>query len=204
MKAVTKSVIYWSCFFIVLCMVSCTHVVNPSLTTKPYPKQQKLDLSAILLLPASLHSAKIENNLAGDNWVILLGDSLIRNSRGLVEGLFAHASSVDEGTEVIEKNADIVLVPRLVTAQSAHAVWRYDESTVTLAIEWTAKDNNGNVILVDTVKGEGKSAGGSGFAAKDDVEKRVNTALARLFLNSYKTLYESPVLKLIEKRKRKL
>jgi hypothetical protein len=182
------------CAFVYLLLTGCTHVVNPAGTATSYPERNKINLSVQLSIPESLRAARIENSLAGDIWIIELGDSMVRNTRLMAQALFTRVQEQGGNDGDPSGQADIVLIPRLVTAEASHAVWVTEESVVTLAMEWTIRNASGETVWVDTVKGEGSSEGGSGFAAKGSVEKRVNAAIDALFKNSFAAISDSPAI----------
>jgi len=195
MNKITERFNYLVFFISIQSMVGCTHIVTPAKIIDHYPQKKKINLHVNLKIPESLKTAKIENNIAGDNWIIQLGDNLINNSEQMAKALFVKAGK--------KQGPDIVLMPRLASAVASHAAWIYDKSKVTLAMEWTVLDNKGATIWTETVKGEGISAGGSGFAAKGNVEKRADMAIKKLFLNSYDAIYNSPIIRHWERKNKK-
>ncbi len=181
---------------ILILLFGCTHMqVQPLHTIGDYQTPSKYDLKTELYLTEELRNAKYERSAAGDTWIIPLGENLTHNSEVLVRSLFSDVSVTNGEVGQQHKEVDIIITPRLVSVDQSVGVWKWSDNTLTISLEWSINDVNGNSLWIDTVKGNGKNEGGNVFTHTTRTEERVKMALEDLFKRSYEAFSSSKIIK---------
>lgn len=157
-----------------------------------YPQAEKINLKVQLMLTEEMCSAVWHMNYDYDDGKappkdnrkldFPLGDDFCLNTRKVANILF---------TDVIEKKnsssitgIDAILTPKILTLIRNRPPGATNEQTTTIIVKWSLKDNNGNIIWVDTITAQGK-------ANLVDTQKQVQNLFNDLFQKSFKALSSS-------------
>ena len=178
-----KTLIIISIMSVFLITAGCTHyskVPDYSLHSQPsdYVMANKIDLSIALFQSEEFRKAKGEIHVAGDTFLLEIGQQLAKNSNELASILFKNVITTDAAVGKTNGRIDALLTPRVVAF----------EKTI-IFLEWKLEDKENNLIWVDTVKGEGKAT----TPQKDEETNRM--LLSDLFRNSYQAMKSSPEIR---------
>ena len=176
-----------------LITAGCTHyskVPDYSLRNQPNVAiDNKINLSVAFFQNEEFQKAKWEIHVAGDTWLLEIGQQLANNSNELASILFKNVVTTDAATGKTNGQIDAFLTPRVVAIEKSLGAIRGDESITTIVLEWKLEDNQNNLIWIDTVKGEGRSTVPS-------YDEDVNTVLLDdLFRNSFQAMKSSPEIR---------
>jgi len=125
----------------------------PKILVSGYSQTTKVPLKVELFLSDELRAAEWQQKglQARGNYRLVLGDALAFNSEHVAREVFA-AVVVTGGSEGPgQAGLRAALIPRFVNAE------QYG-NTLTVLLEWTLQDADGNIVWVDTIKGEGDSS----------------------------------------------
>lgn len=198
MKVVNLSAILMLFIFI----FGCTHMqVQPLYTIDDYQISSKYDLRTVLHLTEELKKSKTERSVSGDTWIIPLGENLTHNSEVLVRSLFSDVNVTNGDTDKQNEGVDVIITPRLVSVDQSFGLWKWSESILTISLEWSINDASGNLLWIDTVKGEGKSEKGNLFTGDARARDRVKMALEDIFNKSYDAFSTSKIIRNINYQK---
>ena len=177
-----------------LITAGCTHyskVPDYSLRNQPnIAIDNKINLSVALFQNEEFQKAKWEINVAGDTWLLEIGQQLAKNSNELALILFKNVIATDAATGKTNGRIDALLTPRLVAIETSLGAKRGDDIITTIVLEWKLEDNKNNLIWIDTVKGEGRSTVPGG-----DGEDANTMLLDDLFRNSFQAMKSSPEIR---------
>lgn len=128
-----------------------------------------------------------------------LGDNLSKNIDGLSRNIFNKYSL---STEMGVQNAkfDAILIPELIAIEGKAGMWASNDAETAIILQWTLKNQKGDILWVDTVKGVAVSSAGTGagpnnFAVMSNM--RIDAAIKDVFLKSHDSIYSSPAIKKI-------
>lgn len=195
------SVLYLA--WLVVSLASCTHVYDiPVHTVTTYSQHDKVDLKVALQVSDELHNAKWERKSMGDTWIIPLGEHLSHNAAIMAGNLFTDVV-LQKATDVSPDRVDANLTPKMIFAEQSVGIWAWSEAVLTVALEWTLQSVDGEVIWVDTIKGESKGAGGNAFTHKARAEERIKILIDDIFQKSFQAMASAQAIKDFSRRKRK-
>ena len=161
MYKLNKILIIISITIAFLITAGCTHyskVPDYSLRNQPNVAiDNKINLSVALFQNEEFQKAKWEIHVAGDTWLLEIGQQLAKNSNELASILFKNVVTTDAATGKTNGQIDAFLTPRVVAIEKSLGAIRGDDSITTIVLEWKLEDNQNNLIWIDTVKGEGRS-----------------------------------------------
>lgn len=179
------------CATAVLIGTGCTHVYKaPLQTVGPY-NGAPVGMAVTLRISEELKAAKWEDKMMGDTFVIPLGENLTHNAETMVRAAFSDVAVQTEPYGTMSPTMDASLEPKFVMVEQTMGVMAFSDSVLSVVIEWVMKDPNGNLIWVDSVKGNGTANTGNIFTANSNALKRVERMLNELFLNSYRAILSS-------------
>jgi hypothetical protein len=175
---------------------ACTHVYDvPTAPVSAFQQADQIDLAVGLRLTEELHTAKWETSRLGDTFRIPLGDALVSNAKALTSGLFTRVVTFEGATPPTDTKFDAILTPRFVLAERTMGATAFGTSIFTVILEWKLEDTKGNILWIDTLKGEGRGKTGNVFTHKGNAEKQIKIALEELFQSSFKALSSSPEIR---------
>ena len=168
-------------------------VLNVLVQPASFETGNKINLKAMLYLNEEFRNAKWEDKPIG--WepnVIHLGDNFAINAENLTKTIFLDVTVISSENEITKTKGDVILAPKVISAKQNRPLWTWHDSTLTVAVEWTLKDLENNVLWITTIKGEGIAK-----LMKD--EERVKSLVDDLFGKSYKAIISSPEIRDYEK-----
>lgn len=176
---------------------ACTHVYDaPEGTVTSYePSATKIPLNVGLVLTDEFKASKWERSSMGDTFVMPIGENLARNSEALAKQTFSNVTVAKSQNGFSTANVSAILTPRLAALDQNQAAWAFGKSTLVVILEWEMRTPDGDLIWVDSVKGEGKNSGGNSFTHAGQAEERIEQAVDMLFASSYQTISKSKEIK---------
>jgi len=156
-----------------------------------YSQTEKINLKVQLMLTEEMCSAVWHMNYDYDggeappNNKILdfpLGDDFCLNTRKIANILFADVIEKRNSSSIGE--IDAILTPKILTLIRNRPPMATNEQITTIIVEWSLKDNNGDIIWVDTITAQGK-------AELMETQKQVQDLFNDLFQKSFKAISSS-------------
>ena len=195
--AILAQVVLFSVLF-----AGCTHVYKAPVNLVKLDQQREIiPLNVELRLSDELRNAKWEKHSMGDTFVIPLGDALTQNAESVTQHVFSEVA-VNQGIKnEATSGVKAILTPKMVLAERTVGATAFGESILSVMLEWKMEDRNGNIIWIDTVKGEGKENSGNIFTYKSNARKQIEECVTDLFQNSFQALSSS--VEIIEFAKKK-
>ncbi len=177
-------------------------VVNPPVLVYSPPKElvsgygitNKVPMKVELYLSDELREAEWQRKGSTGSYRLVLGEALARNAEVVTREVFAAVVVTGGSGGPGMAGINAVLIPRFVTAQQTAAVLFVSVETLTVLLEWTLKDEKGNIIWVDTIKGEGDAS---------TIEQRSKAMLDDLFHKSFTALSSSRAIREFAAKQRK-
>ncbi|NOT55666.1 MAG: hypothetical protein HOP18_13785 [Deltaproteobacteria bacterium] len=150
-----------------------------------YGLTSKVPIKMELYLSDELRAAEWQRKGSSGSYRLALGEALARNAEKVTREVFAAVvvTGGSGGPGMAGTNA--VLIPRFVTAEQTAV-------TLTVLLEWTLKDDKGNTVWVDTIKGEGDA---SAWFLESAIEQRSKAMLDDLFHKSFLALSSSRAIR---------
>jgi hypothetical protein len=179
-----------------LALGACTHTIKvPDQPFSAYATEQKIPLRLGLHLSDELRKAQWRREVAGDTWLIPIGDSLARNAPVFARAVFDGVVLVDEersATALAAKRleVDAVLTPRVLYINRTSGATSFGDSITSIRLEWTLATAEGAPIWIETVSGEAVASTGW---TKPEVPLRL--AIEDLLKNSQKAMTTSAAIK---------
>lgn len=183
--------------FLLSVLSACTHIYKPpTALVSGYEHTNIISLKVGLVLNDELHNAKWEyDNNMGDVFRIPLGDSLTKNSETLIRKLFADVVIGASATEFNPDDIDVIVKPTMISAEQTSGNWHSDPIVLTVFLEWRLQDSEGQLVWVDTIKGEGIEELGTLSTHKSKATTRIKKTLDDLFKKSHKAISSSLEIK---------
>lgn len=167
-----------------LSLAACTHTY--ALRSSPVPDygaKAPIPLDVELAIPPELRAAKWEHTVSGDTWRMDLKDHLATGCVDLARRAFRSVALASHQEARPQSSARALVAPRLVTLIGTAP----QTVTLTIKIEWTITDSEGNLRWIETVTGSNHRAG-SGDAV-------IAAATTELFQRSFAALHSSPEIR---------
>lgn len=139
------------------------------------------DLSVELVLSEEFRNAKWEPQSGGAGRTVMLGDNLTVNATSLAERLFGEVIVTGEATDT---TPNPTLLPRIRFISRTMPATGFGTQETAIALEWTLKDAQGNLVWVDTVTGIGRGG-------LDSVDEQLHPLIDDLFLKSFQEISSS-------------
>lgn len=178
--------------FLVLVLVSCTHIIKvPLEPVENYLQKKKINLNVALHITEELKNAKWERHSMGDTWILPLGDAFVQNAELMSRELFTNVIVKNDITSLHESEVDAILTPKMILVEQSIGVTAFSDNTITTMFEWSLKDLKGDIVWVDTIKGEATTHGGNIFTYKKNYKKRVKALIEDLFQKSFQAISSS-------------
>ena len=147
--------VFLSCLFVTSSLFGCTVVYEVPTKEIDYLPVKKVDLRVDLQISQELRNAQGIQEAMGDTYIIPLGELLVLNSKNLTNTLFTSFVVTEKSSPSKKKEADAILIPRMVDFQRDRPNKVEDKQRTMIVYEWTLKDPRGKVIWLDTIIGEG-------------------------------------------------
>ncbi len=185
-----------------LLFAGCTHVYKaPVNLVKVDQQREKIPLTVGLQLSDELRNAKWEKHVMGDTFVLPLGDALTQNAEAVSRHVFSEVAVTQGTNNEATGGVEAVLTPKMVVAEWTWGATAFGASILSVMLEWKMEDLNGNIIWIDTVKGEDKENTGNIFTHKSNAKKQIEACITDLFQNSFEALSSSVEIMEFAKKK---
>jgi len=179
-------------FLFLLIFAGCTHVYKaPVHLVKVDQQRDKIPLNVELRLSEELRNAKWERHSMGDTFIIPLGDALTQNAEAVARQVFSEVAVTQGTNNEATRGVKAMLTPKMVLAERTAGATALGTSILSVMLEWKMEDLKGNIIWIDTIKGEGKENTGNIFTHRSNAKKQIEECITDLFQNSYQALSSS-------------
>ncbi len=196
MQALKTNILLFTLLFVSIVLFGCAHGdLDVRVESLAFQEKSKINMEVILILNNEFRNAKWVDISAESGWeahVVYLGENFVINTKKLANSLFARVVVVDSFDQALKIQSDSILKPTMIAVEKNRPLWATDDSTMTVALEWTLTDMNSNPIWVNTILGEGT-------AGITDDEKRLKLLIDDLFTKSYSEISSSPEIANYEK-----
>jgi hypothetical protein len=164
---------------------ACTHVykIDEQALTN-WPAHEKVAAPITLRLTSALQEYKFDKEMLGDHFVYPLGNALAIDAQAMANEAFSKVTVAKDA----DSTSGYVLTPRVVTAELTTSAWAFEETDMTLDLEWSLTDSAGKVIWVKTVRGVGRNIWGNIYIHEAEATKRSGKLLHNLFETSLVTI----------------
>jgi hypothetical protein len=177
MKAMLQPLRSACCLVFVAASVGCTTTIkSPSKPFTGYAPVEKVPLNVGLQLTEDFRKTEIVRPHLGSKFVIPIGQNLHMNAETMSQRLF---NEVQVGSTLADFNAGRARA--ILTPKVAYASYVNMAGLVSIKLEWTLTDRQGNPLWAGTSSGEGKMKSPFMYDPADTVKE----ALENLFNNSY-------------------
>lgn len=184
--------------FLVCLVAGCTISYEaPANISVVYPTADKIPLSIELRLTDELRAAQwYRKTSLGDKFVMPLGAVLSDHAETMSRQLFSKVT-VTKGNVPASApvDGDAVLLVTPVAVERSLGATAFGDSILTVILEWTLTDSNGQLIWVDTVKGQGVRKSGNIFTHKSKASDQIEAMVLDLFEKSYQEISSSPEIR---------
>lgn len=163
-----------------------------------YPANDKLNFDINAEISNSITEAKYDLMGNSSNSYVL-GENFKKNIDTLLGRIFNKYKIIKGGDE---GDYAYTLVVELIKIEASIGMWAPNDAETTIIMQWSLKNSNKEIVWIDTVKGSGKSISGYGAGSENFVimsNGRIDAAIKDVFINSYNSIYASPVIKKLSK-----
>lgn len=192
MKTATVIPLLALALFVVGCASRPTIETTAAVAFDKYPPADKINLNVGLVLTPTYRATRWEFHGGGMTVLFPIGDNLVTNSEYMASRLFASAQVLDAPVAPAGSSINAFLIPRVSAFEGSSGAFAWDKLVRTLIVEWTLKDSQGNVVWVDTVRGEATGRLGTAFSQIKNDERITGEAIDQLFLKSYQAISAAP------------
>lgn len=180
-----------SALLFLLFISGCTHNYSPPEETfTGYVTQEKIRMKVGLNITDELRQAKWEKSKMGDTYIMLVGESLVRNSEALTRRVFSDVVVVNGKLQDQTAGVDAILTPKLMYINHIVGAAGWADSIVAIKLEWDLIAQNGKPVWIETICGEA-----TGPRRTGNPERILKPALEQLLLNSQHALDSAEVIK---------
>ena len=185
-------------------LAGCTTVYEaPANISVNYPAANKIPLSVELRLTDELRAAQWLRKSMGDKFVMPLGVVLSDHAEAMSRHLFSKVTVAKENVSgSAPVHHDATLLPKPVAIERSIGATAFGESILTVVLEWTLTDSNGQLVWVDTIKGRGIENSGNVFTHRSNASDQIEAMIKDLFEKSYKAISNSPEIRSLAARLR--
>src|SRR3990167_6465957 len=175
-----------------LVVAGCTHVYKAPVNLVKVDQQREIiPLNVELRLSDELRNAKWEKHMMGDTFVLPLGDALAQNAEAVTRQVFSEVVVTPGTNNEATSGVKAMITPKMVVAEWTWGATAFGDSILSVILEWKMEDLKGNVVWIDTVKGDGKENTGNIFTHKSNARKQIDKCITDLFQNSFQALSSS-------------
>lgn len=177
------------CFFsfVLLFLFGCSYggVLNVRVKPASFQEKEKIRLKVVLLIDDEFRNAKFEEEPSSlrPN-IYLLGENFEMNSKALANAIFTDVTVAHSESDIEGKEFDVLLKPKMISIEQSSFLWVWEVRILTVAMKWSLRDQDRNIVWVNTIVGEG--------ATKVVKEKeRIELLIDDLFTKAYAAIYSS-------------
>jgi len=176
---------------VMLASSACTHVYTVPDEALEFPAVPVYELAVQLNVTPELRQTRAVFVWQGDTFITEVGEPLAANSARLARALFKRVVVHAAGDRSIEDGIEATLTPRVVSIPQSIPSSAWDQSTISMALEWSLADPTGRIVWVDTVIAVGVAAGGGGFRRAANSRARGARLVADAFEKSFDAISQS-------------
>ena len=179
------------CFQIAL-LSACTHVMEiPKGVGRSYIGAQRQPIKVALAIDETFRNFdwNYQPCSACDTFVFPLGAHLVSSSETIARAVYANVVTVNGGSRIPE-DVQLVLKPSVVKVDSAMTMWSWNQSVMTIIVEWKLMTPDGQPRWVKAVKGSGQNENGTAFSWKEQWTGRAKLMLDDVFHSAYGELVQ--------------
>ncbi len=183
--------------FLVGLLVGCTSVYKaPANISVNYPTSNQIPLSVELRLTDELRAAQWIRKSMGDTFVMPLGAVLSDQAEAMSRRLFSKVTVTKNNVpDSAPVDGDAALSIKPVAIERSLGATAFGKSILTVILEWTLTDSNGQLVWVDTIKGQGVKNSGNLFTHKSNASAQIEAMVEDLFEKSYQAISSSPEIR---------
>ena len=196
MKEISKpKLCYVGGIFLVWFLTGCATPTYEAPTNIPvrYPVADKIPLSVELRLTDELRAAQTQSKLRP--YTMLLGVVLSDHAEAMSRQLFSEVTVAKENVSASAPvDVDATLLPKPVAIERTIGFSTFGESILTVVLEWTLTDSNGQLVWVDTIKGQGVNIP-EFFPVRSNMSDQIVAMVKGLFKKSHVAISNSPEIR---------
>lgn len=183
--------------FLVGLLAGCTSVYKaPANISVNYLAAEKIPLSVELRLTDELRAAQWVRKSMGSTFVMPLGVVLSDHAEAMSRRLFSKVTVTKNNVpDSAPVDSDAVLSIKPVAIERSLGATAFGKSILTVILEWTLTDSNGQLVWVDTIKGQGVKNSGNVFTHKSNASAQIEAMIKDLFEKSYQAISNSPEIR---------
>jgi hypothetical protein len=154
-----------------VCAMAMPEVIGaqPQDAPQPVHSGQKLALQAALVLTPEFCATKTKKGTWGINQEKFeVGKLICADLEPALKSVFSAVTRVEDASAV--GSAQVVLTPRILDIVATQAKIAFSNRTLTISVEWTAKDSAGKTVWVETIEGSAKHHMGNSFTYKKNLD----------------------------------
>ena len=191
-----------------LIFTGCTHtstIPDAALRNQgpEFVVDKKFDFAVNLCLTDELRESKWERHSRGVTWVMPIGNQLAKKASDLSDSLFKTVLVTNTPLPAEKTQVDAILTPRVVSIERSVGTTVSSESLLAVVLEWKLEDRHGNIIWLDSIKGESRGkADTTGFTQANNADQRDEDLLKDLFAQSLHAIRTSPEISQFETKNR--
>jgi hypothetical protein len=106
--------------------------------------------------------------------------------------IFAKLTSVDDASKAAD--AQLVLEPRFSEVGGTEKAFAFSTRELVILVEWTVRDREGKVLMLDTVQGTGKRHMGNAFTYKNNLKHILEDTTSDMAEQSAQKIATAPAL----------
>ena len=162
--------------------------LNVQVEPVAFQESTKIDMEVLLVLDEDFKNAKWVDEPGAAGWeahVVHLGGNFVTNTKNLANSVFSKVTVVDSTDQATKNEGDVILKPTMISVKKNRPLWTWNDSTMTVVVEWSLTDHDNNPIWVTSIKGEGS-------AGITDDKERLKLLVDDLFSKSYAEIVSSP------------
>lgn len=178
-------------FLLALLLAGCasgrnTYIVPPE-PVSGFQQGKKFNINVELYLSDELRNTKGEFSVSATS-EIFFGDVFTYNAEKMARELFSKVVVTNDKNKNSKKMTDGTLVLKVISINMPFVRGTWNNTVITAIFEWTFKDSKGNIVWIDTVKGEGNATGGSKVGP---TSIRVKALIEDIFQKSFQAISDS-------------
>lgn len=179
------------CLALLASLACSPHIYKVPDEALEFPSVSVYEVTVDLQLTAELLATAARFVWQGEIFITELGEPLAANSTRMARALFERVTVCSTGDCGSEPRSEAVLTPRVVSIQQSIPSSAWDQSTISMALEWSLTTPEGKIVWVETVVANGTAAGGGGFGRGATSRTRGSRLLADAFEKSFYVISRS-------------
>jgi len=173
-------------------LAACTHVMEiPRGAPQSYVGAQLKPIKVALVMDETFckFDWKYQPCGACDTFVFPLGEHLVSRTESMARTVYANVVTVNDEAQ-LPGDVQLVVKPIVVKVDSAMTMWSWNQSIMTIIIEWKIMTPDGQPKWVKAIKGSGQNENGTAFSWKEQWAGRAKLMLDDVFQSVYGELVQ--------------